>query len=159
VSLFAKDQGQCTTCGAALQTARLPEAIGTNGQTEIAFLDFPVRECVSGDERWEAYPDFNLEIIDQLFHNGALPFAQSGLLRRSRRCSRCSASLAEVQRRRETVTRSVQTRHCHFGFRVSQDMYTCPGCGFTQLEGARASDNSIVDAMVDAFERATIKRL
>lgn len=117
--------------------------------------------CPSGHERWEAYPDFNPGIIDEIFHAEKVPFARAkGIFRKRQHCSRCGASLEHVSETPGIVRAQIRTpNHLDFEIEISGPTLTCPQCQLMQIEDWRSGSDEIVDAMVDALEKSGIKRL
>lgn len=148
----------CGVCGAPLKLVRVPVVEGRDGKTAVRLQRFPVLGCEAGHERWEAYPDFNPEIIDALFASQSRLFGvRRGVMRRRECCSRCGASLKGAPPAGQVVRTEVKTRPgIDFSIEIEGPQVECLRCRAVQIK--TTDSETIVDAIGDGLSRAGIKR-
>jgi hypothetical protein len=138
----------------------MPVVEGSDHNVTVRFRAFPVMACVDGHEHWEAYPDFNPEIINGLFHANRRIFTTArGIVRRRQYCSRCDTELSGIREIEQSMSVPIRSQKGHhFTLEITGPTVTCPTCGTVQIRDADAQGATIVEAMAKGLKKASIGR-
>lgn len=148
----------CRTCGEPLQHKRVPVVHGEDSGWTARLLDYPVLACPRDHERWEASPDFNARWSDELAEPRSELWARtSGLIRKRLLCAGCGEELSAPPRTRISCQVLLGLGGTEeFTIEVHGPLLQCQACTRRQVDPRDGSE--VFDALVNALERASIKR-
>ncbi|MGD9952021.1 MAG: hypothetical protein AB7S87_05500 [Burkholderiales bacterium] len=151
---------RCTHCKGEMSPATLVSLSGEEHGVRLSIEGMPAMRCAEGHTRFIA-PEFAVRMMETFVAGGPLApleaAAEKGLLRKRLHCAGCGAELAQPEGERLAAKREVELKGlAPFAIQAEIPKYRCGGCGKESLPPAKALNEGLMKASVQAFRSAGI---
>ncbi len=126
----------------------------------MTFHNFPVLECPQNHQRKFADPEGAEHVLREILEK--LPMtSKKGFLGKEQLCSKCKASMQNLQEQRATFVVEIGAllKLEPFNVEITGPAVRCPSCGHQQMvKTNNLLDDTVPFAITNAFDVANLKR-
>jgi hypothetical protein len=151
---------RCMQCKGEMSMTVLEPFAGEYLGTRMRIERMPAMHCAEGHRRFIA-PDFAVRMMETFVAGEPLaalePAAEKGLLRKRLHCPGCRAELAGPAAAQARAERTLALKGLEaFAVQVEFPKYRCAGCGKESLAPAKAVNDGLMNASIQAFRAAQV---